>query len=234
MTSSKTSALKASSLMIFVCLAALTGCCEKEQAQIQALNHQNELLMQDNKAFRDQITELDAFNTKLKDDNAAKDRQLATKDQEIADLMSRPTTNITEKDTTIVEGGWISTPWGDKVTVGSDVLFSAGRATLTNTGKQALNSIVRALRGTYSGLPVRVYGFTDSDPIRRSRKLWEDNLDLSANRAMAVTRYLVSQGVPQDNIETIGMGATHFVAGNKTNADKAKNRRVEIFVIKKK
>ena len=80
---------------------------------------------------------------------------------------------------------------------------------------------------------MRVYGYTDSDPIKRSARLWKDNLDLSANRAMAVTRELRKLGIPAESIETVAMGATRSVAPNRTKADKAKNRRVEIVVVGK-
>ena len=89
------------------------------------------------------------------------------------------------------------------------------------------------LRSRYPGMTVRVYGYTDSDPVRKTRHLWKDNLDLSANRAMAVTRYLWSRGVTAARVETIGMGVTHFVSSNATTSGKSKNRRVVIKVVKK-
>jgi len=119
-----------------------------------------------------------------------------------------------------------------KHTVGSDVLFASGRATLTTAGKGALASVASEIKGKYSGNTVRVYGHTDSDPIVRSKKLWSDNLDLSANRAMAVTRYLITKGIKASSLETVGMGSTRPIADNKTKAGKAKNRRVEILVVK--
>jgi chemotaxis protein MotB len=109
-------------------------------------------------------------------------------------------------------------------------LFSSGKAKLKSSGKTALSKVARDLKGNYSSLPIRIYGFTDSDPIRKSK--WKDNLELSANRSMAVTRYLISKGVDDERIETIAMGATHFLTSNKTRAGKSQNRRVEIFVIK--
>ena len=118
-------------------------------------------------------------------------------------------------------------------TVGSDVLFSSGRATLTTGGRNALVAVASKIKTSFPGNIVRVYGHTDSDPIVKSKKLWADNLDLSANRAMAVTRYLISKGVARSKIETVGMGASRPITSNKTKAGKAKNRRVEIIVVMK-
>ena len=128
---------------------------------------------------------------------------------------------------------WDVGKFADKVSVGSDILFASGKATLTSKGKAALANIVADLKGSYAGLPVRVYGYTDSDPIKRTKNLWQDNLDLSANRAMAITRHIVSKGIKAESVETVAMGATRFVAKNDTSASKAENRRVEIVVIKK-
>jgi flagellar motor protein MotB len=218
-------ATKSTVLMGTLTLACLTGCCTPPE-DVEALKHQNEVLMQQNKDYRDQIAELEKYNADLKTDNDLKDKTLAAKNEEIAKLKAGQGAVAGTAD------GWQKGTFGDKIAVGSDVLFSPGRATLTRAGQQALSPIAGALAGQYAGLPVRVYGYTDADPIRKSRKLWKDNLDLSANRAMAVTRYLISRGVPRDSIETIAMGDTHFVASNKGKASKAKNRRVEIFVVK--
>lgn len=117
-----------------------------------------------------------------------------------------------------------------RVTLAADVLFNAGRATLSKPGVTRLRGIVAQIKSQHPNATVHVYGYTDSDPIKRSAKLWKDNLDLSANRAMAVSRQLWQLGIAPEKIETIAMGATNFVASNKTAADKAKNRRVEIAV----
>jgi len=81
-------------------------------------------------------------------------------------------------------------------------------------------------------MPCRELFATSRTPIKRSRRKWKDNLDLSANRAMAVTRYLIARGIPKANVETIAMGDSRFVATNKTRAGKAKNRRVDIMVVR--
>ena len=118
-------------------------------------------------------------------------------------------------------------------TIATDILFPAGRANLTVAGKRRLGAIARKLKSKYSGRVVRVYGHTDNDPIRRTRRLWRDNLDLSANRAMAVTRFLIGRGIEARRIETVGMGKTRPVGSNATKQAKSRNRRVEIVVVRK-
>lgn len=205
-------------IVIVLVLASFmaTGCCTKEKQEIQSLRQQYNTVSQQNTGLRSDAAQLAADNVVLRDEVARLKEQPA---------LPKPIDNGTAPE-------WTSGTFGDKISVGSDVLFSAGSATLTKAGKARLAKVVNDIKNTYPGLAIRVYGYTDSDPIVKSRRLWADNLDLSANRAMAVTRYLISKGLSAENIETIAMGATHFIAGNKSRSGKAKNRRVDIFVIK--
>ena len=217
----------------FILLAlglATVGCCKAEQDQLAALTAQYNDMSEQNTDLRSQVSQARQRQAELLTQLDTKNSDLDVANAEIARLKSLPPP--TPPDAGAAKG-WQATPFGDKVTVGSDVLFSSGRATLTSAGAGALAGIVRDLKTTYSALPVRVYGYTDSDPIKRTKHLWKDNLDLSANRAMAVTRHLISKGVRADRIETVAMGATNFLTSNTTKSGKAKNRRVEIFVIKK-
>ncbi len=217
-------------VLVVVLASAMLGGCTDDKAKIAALTSKNDSLMMQNKDYRDQIAELEEFNRQLKDESDGKDRIIADKDQEIARLKSTPV-QVTAVET-VTAGGWERGKFGDRVTVGSDILFKPGQATLQPSGKRALDRIISELNNSYAGLPVRVYGYTDSDPIKRSKKLWQDNLDLSSNRAMAVVRYLIQRGVPKENIESIGMGDSNPVASNSSRDGKAKNRRVEIVVVK--
>jgi len=56
------------------------------------------------------------------------------------------------------------------------------------------------------------------------------NLELSSARADAVTRFLISKGVPPSGISAQGFGDARPVASNDTSQGKAKNRRVEIVI----
>ncbi|MFP4054383.1 MAG: flagellar motor protein MotB [Phycisphaerae bacterium] len=222
-------------LLLAGLVLAAGGCCTAEKNQINALKEANLKLEDQNKDLRSQLSRAQMSESQLLAELQEKKSDLSRKDEEIDDLQTRLSAGpeVADRETgDEAAEGWERGLVGDKVTVGSDVLFSPGRATLTNAGKQKLQQIVRQLKTTYSDIPVRVYGYTDSDPIVKTKKLWADNLDLSANRAMAVTRYLRQQGVEEDRIETIGMGATNFVASNKTKDGKAKNRRVEIIVVR--
>jgi chemotaxis protein MotB len=209
---------------------ACVGCCDPEKKQILALTQENNLLLQKNKETNAELANARSRESQLMGQMDAKDMQLMTVETENKDLKAklggRPT-----GPTPPVPAGGETILYSE--TVGSDVLFEAGKSALTANGKARLDGIVATLRSKYPGMTVRVMGYTDSDPIVKTKNLWKDNLDLSANRAMEVTRHLWSKGISAEHIETVAMGATHFMGPNTTKAGKAGNRRVEISVVKR-
>ncbi|KKN68308.1 hypothetical protein LCGC14_0452640 [marine sediment metagenome] len=226
-------------LILLVAISAFGAIgCNPNAREIQTLKLHKQALQRENTKLaaqlKDALDEQDTLLRELED----KDAELAQAAEQWQDAEDRAkaaeaiAAGIGGAPTGPTADGWTATPAGDKITVGSNILFSPGRAKLTDAGKRALNGIARDLTVTYSGRPVRVYGFTDGDPIRKTKKLWQDNLDLSANRAMAVTRHLIGQGVDTERLETIAMGPARPVASNSSAAGKARNRRVEIYAIR--
>ncbi len=116
------------------------------------------------------------------------------------------------------------------VTLENSLLFDSGKATLKKTTSAELDHINSVLKQKYAGKHVDVVGHTDSDPIRKTKDKWKDNLELSAQRALSVTRYLIQRGIAEDGIRAVGCGESQPVASNASSAGKAKNRRVEIVV----
>ena len=116
------------------------------------------------------------------------------------------------------------------VTLDNAILFSSGQATLKKATSAELDHIESVLRSKYAGREIDVVGHTDTDPINKTRELWKDNWELSAERALTVVRYLIGHGIPEDKIRAVGCGESRPVESNSTAAGKAKNRRVEIVV----
>ncbi len=109
------------------------------------------------------------------------------------------------------------------VRVPGDVLFASGKVELKSTAKSTLNQIVGVIKSDYPNNTIRVEGYTDTDPIRKSA--WKDNLELSLQRSAAVHRYLQSQGISASKMYAAGFGETR-PASTKTTS-----RRVEIVVV---
>lgn len=114
------------------------------------------------------------------------------------------------------------------VTLPNTLLFTAGKATLKKSTIQELDHIRSVLRERYGNLPIDIVGHTDSDPIKKSK--WKDNWQLSAERALAVLRYLNRQGIRDEQIRAVAAGSSLPVASNSNASGKSKNRRVEIVV----
>lgn len=78
---------------------------------------------------------------------------------------------------------------------------------------------------------VRIEGYTDNVPINNS--MYSNNWDLSVMRASKVLNIIVSQsGFPADKISAVGYGEYRPVAPNDTEEGKAKNRRVDIVILR--
>ncbi len=73
---------------------------------------------------------------------------------------------------------------------------------------------------------ILIEGHTDSDPIDKTKDKYRSNRHLSCERADAVARYLIQQGVSETAIVVVGFGQ-HDPRDSK---QKARNRRVEIVL----
>ncbi|MBC7939540.1 MAG: OmpA family protein, partial [Chitinophagaceae bacterium] len=107
------------------------------------------------------------------------------------------------------------------VNVPSDFSFDVGRADIKPEMRPVLNQFAQGLDGQ---MRVRIVGHTDStgsDSI---------NDPLSVNRAESVRNYLADRGVSPARSEISGRGSHQPVADNTSDAGRAKNRRVEIFL----
>jgi outer membrane protein OmpA-like peptidoglycan-associated protein len=110
-----------------------------------------------------------------------------------------------------------------KLEVPSDVSFDVGRADIKPNFRPILDKFAQGLASNPAAT-VRIVGHTDStgsDAI---------NNPLSVNRAASVRDYLVDRGVATQRIAIDGRGSREPIADNATEAGRAKNRRVEIFM----
>ena len=119
-----------------------------------------------------------------------------------------------------------------KVTFDNGILFTLGKSTLSSDAKQSLADFAQVLKKN-TDCDVAIQGYTDNTPFKGStaEQSAQKNVNLSQQRAQAVTDYLLSQGVSTNQIRsTIGYGEANPVADNSTAAGKAKNRRVEVYM----
>jgi flagellar motor protein MotB len=78
---------------------------------------------------------------------------------------------------------------------------------------------------------VEVVGHTDSRPLQKTVEKWGDNVGLSKARAHSVATALAGSGVPRERLGVEGRGEFEpLVMPEKTAADRARNRRIEIQI----
>ncbi len=120
---------------------------------------------------------------------------------------------------------------GVVVTVMTDkMLFARGQADL-RPEEMGLLATVAKITQTVPLNPVRVEGHTDSLPIHTER--FPSNWELSTTRATTVLRYFESQGVAPSRLEASGCADQRPLAPNDTETDRARNRRVEIVLLRR-
>nr|WP_236589963.1 OmpA family protein [Ramlibacter aurantiacus] len=117
-----------------------------------------------------------------------------------------------------------------RIGISGSVLFPVNSDELRSEGRQLLKSLVPALQA-YLGERremLMVSGFTDDRPIREGNARYADNLELSAQRALTVTRALIDEGMPREQVFAAAFGPEQPVASNASEQGRSLNRRVEM------
>ena len=110
-----------------------------------------------------------------------------------------------------------------KLEIPSDISFDSGKAAIKPQMRPILDRFAQTLKDN-PATNVRIIGHTDSkgsDAI---------NNPLSLDRAASARDYLTDRGVAQGRIEIAGRGSREPVADNGSEAGRARNRRIEVFV----
>ena len=110
-----------------------------------------------------------------------------------------------------------------KLSIPNDISFDTGRADIKPNLRPILDQFAQGL-SQQPGMEVRIVGHTDntgSDAI---------NNPLSVNRAQSARDYLVGRGVSSNRIVIDGRGSREPIADNSTEAGRARNRRIDIFL----
>ena len=110
-----------------------------------------------------------------------------------------------------------------KLNIPNDISFDVGSASIQPSMRSVLDPFANGLRGDRN-TRVNIVGHTDStgsDAI---------NNPLSVQRAESVRDYLVTRGVPAENMQTAGRGKREPVADNGSDDGRSRNRRVEIYL----
>jgi chemotaxis protein MotB len=106
--------------------------------------------------------------------------------------------------------------------------FASGSSDLKEQGKDILKDIGDVIK-TNPDLKVRVEGHTDDVPIHSNR--YRSNWELSSARSLSVVQLLSAQtGIKPENMSAVGYGEYRPLVPNSSQDNRAKNRRIQIFV----
>lgn len=199
----------------------LSGCGPSpDKLQIEAQQERINQLMAENDDLRSRLARA------ISDRDAARARAAAL-EQQVLDLRRQ----LAEKPPAEGPAGWeVSGPYA-WTTLSTDFLFDSGKATLRPAAREKLQQVVNEIQANFPDKMVWVLGHTDTDPIRVTKHLWTDNLDLSCNRGMTIYRELMKLGLTPDRMMAGGQGEWYPRAANSTKAGKQQNRRVEIIAV---
>lgn len=113
------------------------------------------------------------------------------------------------------------------------ILFDSGKAEVKADGLAVLQKVVDILK-TVNDKIIRIEGHTDNAQIRGSLTAkYATNWELSAARAINVTRFLQKQGLEPASLVAAAYGEHKPVYPNDSEEGKAKNRRIEIVLVAK-
>ena len=120
---------------------------------------------------------------------------------------------------------------GDRFVFQSEVLFAAGQADVSDDGKTELAKLGSAILQLQTEIPpdinwvLRIDGHTDKRPISTAQ--FPSNWELSAARAIAVAKYLMTQGVDPKRLVPAGFGEFSPIDPADNDDAYKKNRRIE-------
>jgi flagellar motor protein MotB len=115
------------------------------------------------------------------------------------------------------------------------VLFALNSDQLQPEGQEVLKSLAAPLSDYLKSRDeiLMVSGFTDDRQVRDGNQQFTDNWELSAERALTVTRALIADGLPASSVFAAAFGSEQPVSSNADDEGRARNRRVEISPVPK-
>ena len=165
------------------------------------------------------------------------DKLLASSNQQLEELAKQKAAadaraatykQLTDKLSSMISAGKLSVKIRKGrmlISLPNDVLFDSGSATLKKAGQDAIAQVAQAL-AQFPDRQFLVAGHTDDQPIHSKR--FPSNWELSTERAVTVTRFLIEKGMKPDQLGAVGYGEFDPVVANDSDEHRAQNRRIEI------
>jgi chemotaxis protein MotB len=209
--------------------AVLTS--EKKQLE-GILNSKSDALTKNISELRQKVADLKVENSALKDEIAELQKAKEEKVKEVSGTYEQLLANMKNE---IAKGQVTISELKGKLTVNMEaaILFDSGKADVMPEGLEILNKMVETLK-TVNDKAIRIEGHTDDVQITGAlSRTFPTNWELSAARAINVTRFLQLQGIDPRNLSAAAFAENKPVEDNSTKEGRAKNRRIEITLVGK-
>ncbi|MBY4870128.1 hypothetical protein DIE14_30220 [Burkholderia sp. Bp9017] len=123
-----------------------------------------------------------------------------------------------------------------RIGISGNVLFALNSDQLQPAGSDLLKTLAGPLAAYLKTRDeiLMISGFADDQQVRAGNRQFADNWELSAKRALTVTRALIDAGVPASSVFAAAFGSEQPVSSNADDEGRAKNRRVEIAPVPRK
>jgi chemotaxis protein MotB len=163
------------------------------------------------------LNENEAAELKL----ASLEKSVVSLEDEVARALKASLGNVeSEKASVAIVGGRV------RVRLSDDLLFPSARVQISDIGLRALTQVTDVLRRTPSRR-IEIAGHTDDRPVTRG---WQDNWQLSAERARQVGLFLIAHGIEGKRIFVAGYADTDPADSADSDSARARNRRVDLFI----
>lgn len=239
-------------LLSLLLMAALTsGCLVAESKYLKKVNEADQLTGQvaaldtENKGLKAEVKSL----TGLREDLNLKVANLETENARLKENLSQATKKTQEVEKAsntyqqllqemkgeIARGQITIKELKGKLTmdVVDKILFASGEAKVKKEGLDVLDRVVEILKNVHDK-NIRIEGHTDNVKISgRLASVYPTNWELSAARAINVSKYLQEKGIDPSILSATAFGEYQPVAENATPEGRAKNRRIAIILLPK-
>ncbi|PIU17674.1 MAG: hypothetical protein COT18_12735 [Elusimicrobia bacterium CG08_land_8_20_14_0_20_59_10] len=115
-----------------------------------------------------------------------------------------------------------------KLTFAAPILFDSGSAKLKSSAIDVLAPVTKSILKMNNAIIVE--GHTDAS--RMIGKKFASNRELSLMRSFSVIDFLIKNGVPPERITAFGYGEFRPAAPNDTEPNRARNRRIEVTIMR--
>ncbi len=206
------------------------------------LSNDLSLCNDENSVMKTKLKSLGQDLSKLKTQAGAYIKDIGQKEQQIANLLKAQEAarkraqmfkDLVAKFQKMIDSGKLKVEMrkGRMIVKMSDkILFDPGKTKLKDEGEIAIQEVAQILSGPgFKGRQFQIAGHTDNIPMRS--RLYKSNWELSAARAVNVTKFMVESGMDPKSVSASGYSEYDPVGDNTTEDGRATNRRIEITLM---